>query len=80
MDLRFNSNPRRKSMQNYLWQGIVHPAYPPSETRTSKFVFILWRGHHSAGDPLHMFACIRKLTPQKLRLNLHGLLKVGGMD
>jgi hypothetical protein len=36
--------------------------------------------HHPAGDLPHMFSGIRKLTSQEFRLNLDGLLKIGGMN
>ena len=32
------------------------------------------------GDLPHMFAGIGKLAPQEFRLNLDGLLKIGGMN
>jgi hypothetical protein len=51
-----------------------------SPTVGSKFVFVLCGGHDPAGDLPHMFAGIGKLASQKLRLNLHRLLKVGGMN
>ena len=44
------------------------------------FRCVLGRRHDPAGDLPHMLSGIGKLTLQELRLNLHGLLKIGGVN
>src|SRR5258708_3267712 len=41
---------------------------------------VLGAGHDLARDLAHMLAGVSELTLQELRLNLHGLLKVGSVD
>jgi hypothetical protein len=41
---------------------------------------VLGRGHDPTADLAHMLAGIGELALQELRLNLHGLLKIGGVN
>ena len=41
---------------------------------------VLRRRHHRASDIAHMLARIGELAAQKLRLDAHGLLQIGGMN
>ncbi len=65
----------------FCGQWIIIPA-GLSPRRASGFAFrrILRSRHDLAGDLSHVFSGIGELTSQELRLNLHGLLKVGGVN
>src|ERR1039457_1761218 len=59
------------------WEGII--TVPPPLLELA-FRRILRSRHDPAGDLPHMFSGIGKLALQELRLNLHGLLKIGRVN
>src|ERR1700716_1326316 len=63
----------------FYGQELFIPRCLTTRASVSKFAFrrFIRSRHDPAGDLSHMFAGIRKLTLQKLRLNLHGLLEIG---
>src|SRR5256885_17030912 len=81
MDLPHNSNPWRKFMQDYfVGNGLSPGSLSPRGASGFALRRILRGRHDPAGDLSHMFSGIGELTSQELRLNLHGLLKVGGVN
>src|SRR6476469_3569406 len=70
-----------QALQDYFL-GLELSAPATTGRRASCLAFrrILGGRHDPAGDLPHMFSGTGELTSQELRLNLHGLLKVGGMN
>ena len=72
---------RAKRCKTILWaKGSRPPA--GNRVRPSEFAFrrILRGGNDPAADLSHVFAGIRKLALQELRLNSHRLLKIGRVN
>ena len=68
-------------MQDYfVGNGLSPGSLSPRGASGFAFRRILRGRYDPAGDLSHMFSGIGELTSQELRLNLHGLLKVGGVN
>jgi hypothetical protein len=64
----------------FVGRELSAPARYHGDASGFAFRRILGGRHDPAGDLPHVFSGTGELTSQELRLNLHGLLKVGGVN